>query len=198
MSTESSAAEVPDTAASLTDALSTETSPAPTPASDAPTSEAAGTDAEVVVARLAKDDPTCEALERVRKINDQSGALSNEFIAKALGAVGGGNPATIEIEFEKFLKEFVTLSDKIIPDLTDSYAVLAKEQPQFATDLDKLESVTVELIAAFKKMKASDLEKMEEFLAAQVSTDDMMAGGLAALKIDKFSRAACDIPFANT
>lgn len=58
--------------------------------------------------------------------------------------------------------------------------------------------MTVELIVAFKKMKASDLEKMEEFLAAQVSTDDMMAGGLAALKIDKFSRAACDIPFANT
>ncbi len=86
VSTEASTTDVPDTAASPTEARTTETSATPTPASDSSTSEAAGTDAEVVVARLAEDDPTCEALERVRKINDQSGALSNEFIAKALGA----------------------------------------------------------------------------------------------------------------
>jgi hypothetical protein len=50
----------------------------------------------------------------------------------------------------------------------------------------------------FVNLEFDELDKLEEKLTEVVPQERITAAGLASLKIDTFSKAACGIPFANT
>jgi hypothetical protein len=213
--TDSASTEAPSTEAASTEAESSESSGASTAdsvAGDGTSTEAASTEAaatEVAPAdgteasvseaaaggSLAADSKTCVALGRVKALNDKSGELSNTFIGKITSS---GSSEEIGKQFENFVGEFKTESQTLLPELNSAYDDLAAEQPQFKNDLENLKSVTVKLIDVMGDLKADDLERFEQILTTAVDQDKMIEAGQASLKIDKFSKESCGIPFANT
>lgn len=160
-----------------------------------------GVDDRVPVASLAASSPTCEAISDVHDLNEDAGALSTAFTQRVSAIAGSGadaDPAAIEEEFEKFLTEFNTKTDTLLPGLQDAYARLAAAQPQFSEDLALIERVSLGVLEAFRTMKGSDLDRFDELLIGAVPAADLVGAGTASLKIDAFARKACGVSFANT
>jgi hypothetical protein len=154
---------------------------------------------EAPPASLPADSETCKAIIKVRDLNEKSGASVSTFTAAILPVDGETRtPAEIEVSFDKFLRTFEEDSKKLLPELGDAYASLAKAQPQFKTDLVGIEKVTIGLLNTLTGMKGSDLERFDEIVATALPQDELIAAGKASLKIDTFARASCGVPFANT
>jgi hypothetical protein len=143
---------------------------------------------------LAADSKTCVALGRVKALNDESAKIA----AKITNVEEGGSAEEQGKQFEKAVGEFKSEAGKFIPDLNAAYDDLATEQPQFKDDLTNLKEVTVEIFKAMGDMKGDDLARFPEIIAAAAPQEKLIAAGEASLKIDKFSKESCGIPFANT
>jgi hypothetical protein len=135
----------------------------------------------------------------VKELNDRAGALTEQFTSEILKAKNAVDPAAVQKSFDEYIKTFREQSSEVIPQLTDAYKVLATEQPQFATQLDNLSEVTVVLVKKLGDLEGVDLDKidLQTVFAEAIPQDRITAAGLASLEIDKFSMAACDLPFAN-
>lgn len=151
-------------------------------------------------ARFPDDSPTCVAVAKVRNLNDQAGALTSKFQEKILATMSDDSPdkGAIDKGFDEFVKEFNAKTVPVQSELLDAYAVLSKEQPQFADDLTNLSEVTVAVLGALGTLQAGGLDNFEELLLNAAPQDNIIAAGQASLKIDAFTKAACDLPFANT
>lgn len=148
---------------------------------------------------MAADSKTCKAIIKVRDLNEKSGASVATFTSAMLPVDGESRtPAEIESSFDAFLRTFEADSKKLLPELSSAYASLSKEQPQFKDDLVGIEKVTIGLLKTLTGMKGSDLERFDEIVATALPQDELIAAGQASLKIDKFARASCGVPFANT
>jgi hypothetical protein len=188
--------EAPDTAVAETEAVPTEAAEAvSTEAAEAVPTEAAET--EAAADSLAAESATCTAFAKVKELNDRGGALTSEFQSQ-LVAGAGESPDKAAKAWETFQKKFAADSEVVLPELKDAYATLAKEQPAYAKDFDNLNEVTADLLTFFTTIKFEELDKLEIKLAEAVSTEKTVAAGESSLKIDKFSKSACGIPFANT
>ncbi len=166
------------------------------------------TDAGEAVAVLPADSPTCEAFATVKRLNDETGELTNELQSKMLAVIsaagstdasdGAGSVETIEKEFGLFIDKFNVSSKKSVPQLQVAYKTLAKEQPQFKTELAAVEDVTLKALAFFGSVKAKNLDTFEADLIGALGMETVTAAGTGTLKIDAFSRKACNLTFANS
>lgn len=154
--------------------------------------------ANVAIDSLAADSATCTAFAKVKELNDRSGELTSEFTSQMLAGAGEGDSSKVEQAWEGFRVKFAADSKKVLPELKAAYATLATEQPQYAEDFKNLDEVTVKLLDVFATLSFDDLDKLEEKMTAAIPSDKTIAAGMSSLKIDKFSKAACGIAFANT
>jgi hypothetical protein len=155
------------------------------------------TETEAAVGSLAPDSPTCTAFAKVKELNDRSGALTAEFQTQIVSGASE-SPEKAAEAWKDFQTKFAADSEVVLPQLKDAYATLAKEQPQYAKDFANLDEVTGDLLKFFTTISYDDLDKLESKLAEAVSTEKTLAAGQSSLKIDKFSKSACGIAFANT
>lgn len=190
--TEAPVADTTIAASSETAALETDAVIETAPAADTTDTGSQAVDS------LAAESATCVAFAKVKELNDRSGALTSEFTDRMLAGAGSGDISKIERAWEEFRVKFAADSEIVLPDLQAAYATLAVEQPQYAEDFANLDDVTVKLLRMFASISYADLDKIEEKLAEAVPQDKTIAAGQSSLKIDKFSKAACGIAFANT
>ncbi len=176
-----------------------ETTAIATAAAETTAAESTAAAAGSTVERLADDSPTCNSIRKVKELNDKAGALTEQFTSEILKAKNAVDPAAVQKSFDEYIKTFREQSNEVIPQLTDAYKVLATEQPQFATQLDNLSEVTVVLVKKLGDLEGVDLDKidLQTVFAEAIPQDRITAAGMASLEIDKFSMAACDLPFAN-
>ncbi len=174
------------------------------PATEAPVTEVAIAETVAPVSEPASGSPvsiskenekTCEAVARVKTVNDSSEDL---LAGMSVAVSAATDPAQVEEAFGEFLTEFSKRSEVIIPELKSAYNDLGAEQPQFKEDLDLLASVTDRIFAKIKTMKGSDLDNFQNLLVEAVPAEELQEAGEATLRIDKFSLATCGIKFANT
>jgi hypothetical protein len=217
LASETAAAGAPETTSASSETVA-ETTPETTgetivgssdsnPADSAP-SDTAPTETAVAVAALAADSPTCKAFAEVKRLNDETGALTNELqlkIADVVSKATSGDSSatdsgtkTIEKEFAQFIDKFNAASKTSVPKLQAAYVVLAKEQPQFKTELAAVEDVTVKAIEFFGTVNAKKLDTFSEDLIAALGMEKVTEAGTGTLKIDAFSRKACNLTFANS
>jgi major membrane immunogen (membrane-anchored lipoprotein) len=159
------------------------------------------------VASLATDSPTCEAFATVKRLNDETGVLTAELQGKLLEVVSvssgdaagsAGSVEAIEKEFAAFLEKFNESAKVSVPQLQEAYKTLAREQPQFKTELAAVEDVTVKAIQFFGSMDVKKLNTFQEDLIEALGMETVTAAGAGTLKIDAFSRQACNLTFANS
>jgi hypothetical protein len=165
-------------------------------------------DAGEAVAVLPADSPTCEAFATVKRLNDETGELTNDLQSKMLAVISavGSNEGsdavsgseTIKKEFGLFIDKFNVSAKKSVPQLQAAYKTLAKEQPQFKAELAAVEDVTVKAIAFFGSVEAKKLDTFQEDLIGALGMETVTAAGTGSLKIDAFSRKACNLTFANS
>ena len=183
-----------------------------TTADSAPASDTAVADSAAetqAVAQLAADSPTCKAFAEVKRLNDETGALTNELQAKLLATVSAatsgettgsdaGSTKKIEADFADFIDKFNVSAKKSVPQIQAAYVVLAKEQPQFKKELTAVEDVTVKAIKFFGTADAKKLDTFQEDLIGALGMEAVTEAGAGTLKIDAFSRKACNLTFANS
>jgi hypothetical protein len=203
---ETSAETTAETTAGSSDSNAADS--APTDTANAAPADTAPTDTAVTVAALAADSPTCKAFAEVKRLNDETGALTNELqlkIADVVSKTTSGDSSgtesgtkTIETEFAQFIDKFNAASKTSVPKLQAAYVILAKEQPQFKTELEAVEKVTVKAIEFFGTANAKKLDTFSEDLIAALGMETVTEAGTGTLKIDAFSRKACNLTFANS
>lgn len=181
-------------------------------ADSAATADSSATDTAAeteAVATLAADSPTCKAFAEVKRLNDETGALTNELQAKLLATVSAaasgqttgsdaGSTEKIEADFAEFIDKFNLSAKKSVPQIQAAYVVLAQEQPQFKTELAAVEDVTVKAIKFFGTVNAKKLDTFQEDLIGALGMEAVTEAGAGTLKIDAFSRKACNLTFANS
>ncbi len=204
IATEAVATDAPaaDTAAAETEAA-LETEPALETEAAAETQAATETEASAdtegaAVESLAADSVTCTAFAKVKELNDRSGELTSEFTSQMIAGAGEGDASKVEEAWEGFRVKFAADSKEVLPELKAAYATLAVEQPQYAEDFKNLDEVTVKLLEVFATLSYKDLDKLEEKMSEAIPNEKTIAAGMSSLTIDKFSKAACGIAFANT
>jgi hypothetical protein len=196
--TEVAASEVEPTEAADTEAPATEPAPITEPLStEVPSTDAGSTDTETPPSTLPADSPTCQAFNKVKTLNDRSGALTAEFQRRLLDGASE-SAATAAAEWKEFQRRFAADAEIVLPELKEAYATLSAEQPKFAKDFANINDVTGDLIKLFTTITWDDLDQMETKLAEAVPTEKTIAAGLSTLTIDAFSRATCNVTFANT
>jgi hypothetical protein len=195
-STEAASTE-PTTETEAVETAAPETEVAETEAVTTDAAETVAAETEAAVGSLAADSPTCTAFAKVKELNDRSGALTAEFQTQIVSGAGE-SPEKAAEAWKTFQTKFAADSEVVLPQLKEAYATLAKEQPQYAKDFANLDEVTGDLLKFFTTISYDELDKLESKLAEAVSTEKTIAAGQSSLKIDKFSKSACGIAFANT
>jgi hypothetical protein len=211
LASETVAAEVAtETTLAASETVAETTASETTTADSAPTTDSTATDSAPetqAVATLAADSPTCKAFAEVKRLNDETGALSNELQAKLLATISAAGESTgsdagstekIEADFADFVDKFNLSAKKSVPQLQTAYETLAKEQPQFKKELAAVEDVTVKAIKFFGTVNAKKLDTFQEDLIGALGMEAVTAAGAGTLKIDAFSRKACNLTFANS
>jgi hypothetical protein len=210
LASETVAAEVTETTLAASETVAETTASETTTADSAPTADSAATDTAAgseAVATLAADSPTCKAFAEVKRLNDETGALTNELQAKLLATISAAGESTgsdagstekIEADFADFIDKFNVSAKKSVPQIQAAYVILAKEQPQFKKELAAVEDVTVKAIKFFGTVNAKKLDTFQEDLIGALGMEAVTEAGAGTLKIDAFSRKACNLTFANS
>jgi hypothetical protein len=162
---------------------------------DAVADDTATGDTDATVERLDDDSVTCVTARALFALQERTGDLSKEFQSSIAGAADSD---AINAAFDDFIDSFNDVAEEITPELEEHWTTFSDAQPDLAEDIAAVRKATLGSFEVFQDVSSVDLDNFEEILSERVGQDVLIAGGLASLKLDGFTRAACDVPFANS
>ena len=130
--------------------------------------------------------PVCTLFQELRDHDDRSRAIVNRNVA-VIGAGTGG-----EAELQRFLGEYLPYMDAELPHLRVTFEALGKELPDgLAADADVMRASSEWVVAELRDVRTvADVR-------AVLADPSAVSGALAAVRLDGYSRATCEISLSS-
>ncbi len=152
----------------------------------------------VPVEVLPATSATCVTLAKLKEINNRSDSLATKFSKRVFEAVYDDDTTDVERRWEEARRGFAADTESVLAELSEVYANLANEQPQFATDSETVNEWTGKRLRTLARIRFGDIGNLESITAEAVASEAALRAAHSRLKIDDFARSKCGIALVNT
>jgi hypothetical protein len=136
----------------------------------------------------------CAAFREIARQDDRFQGELNAMMEPVMAAAQRGDKAAAEAAADEMTRKMQVLLDAGLPPLLTAYDGLAKAAPELEPDVRLVRDFTVKL--AEKLSKVDGVDEFQRAVKAAAEQGGLQAGA-ATLRLDKVSRAECDVVIAD-